>query len=193
MEQRYKARLRELLDDAVVQPDQLHGMLTPFGAICGTVRDLPSALQGAHAPQAVRSGAGVAGRSQECGIDHVPSRPRSAAVAGSSRVSATGTIGRWCASWCDRSARYWCEQAQCWCLILPRFPKRTTSGWVCSGNGAGGWKRLRIARSAFTWHTFRPRNMCWWARGCTCRKVGALQNASDHARCAGQDQVPHAT
>ena len=73
MERRYQVRLQELMEDAVVKPEQCAGMLArleqfvePFAACL---------VRSKHeCSPAVRRRFGVAGETQERGVDRLPSR-----------------------------------------------------------------------------------------------------------------------
>ena len=91
--------------------------------------------------------------------------------------------GRWPASWGRPMA--------CSSSIHRLSPNKAPNRWVCSGSGAAGSAKLRIARWAFTLAMSRVGNMRWSTCGCICPRYGANRKQPQEGRRAGRDSLPH--
>ena len=171
MERRYAIRFRELLDDAVVEPEHLRGMLTrleqfvvPFAAC------LVRCKQRELTQQYV---AGLVSAVERKNVESI------AYHHDQDRQALQKFIGQY--TWDHRPlirelvrqvGESLGEPTACWSSIPRRFPRRETHRSAWRGNGADAWEKWRTARWACTWLTLRPRNTPWSTCGCICPRSG---------------------
>ncbi len=171
MERRYQVRLQELLDDAVVEPEQCDGMLSrleqfvePFAAC------LVRSKQRTLARQYV---AGLASQMKCKNVEsiayhHDQDRQMLQKFIGQYTWDHRPLVGE-----LVRQVGAALGRADAVLVFDPSaFPKREPSRSASSGNGVGDWERSTTAKWACLWRMSRRRNRCWSICDCTCQKVG---------------------
>ena len=191
MERRYQVRLKELLGDAVVRPEQLQGMLErlerfvePFAA-CLVRKKQRTLTQQYVAGLARRSNTRTSSRSPIITI-------RIARRCRSSSANTLGTIGRCLRNWCSKSARDWPRGRRAGVRSLVVRKKRDRSRSGSNANGVGDGERSTTVRWECIWRMSRPRNRRWWtSRLYLPEELGALESASRQGGVPGGGEVSH--
>src|SRR5271155_2308001 len=178
MERRYRVRLGELLDDAVVPASLLRGVLPrledflqPFVA---TLQTPERQINARHYVQGLLSD--LNGKDVES-IAYLHDRERQGLQ---KFIGQADWMRRRCwPNWYAKWRPSWVKPTACWFSIPRPFPRRGPRRWGCGGSGVADSARSTTARWASISAMFRAANTRSWIFDFTCPRNGPTASVDD--------------